>query len=490
MKTIDAPPQAKILIESMRDIGYTLETALADVVDNSISAGARNISIHVDSTSSSPKLAISDDGSGMTRIELIEAMRLGSKHPRDARRASDLGRFGLGMKTASFSQCRRLTVVARVEGITSAAVWDLDEIEAANNWALGIVTDYDAVPFIEELGAVGVLVVWEKLDRAVELGGSNEARRDFVHRVDEARSYLELVFHRFLAPDGRLKKVTMSINNSALVAYDPFHSTHPATQRGETEVIGVGKQQVEVTPFALPHHNNVSPEDWEHYGGKAGYLKNQGFYLYRARRLIVFGTWFHLARQSEITRLARVRVDIPNGLDAEWHVDVKKASARPPLQVRERLKAVIAQLAAPAKRVYVRRGARLHGSAVSLWDRVQRDNQIIYAVNLESPLIKEFVGELNRELAEAFARLMRAVGAGLPLDAIFADLASSPESVAVEALDPETLEHLLKVSLDRISLMNGDRGQAIDLLQRTEPFRSNWDATERLLELHADRMGT
>jgi hypothetical protein len=423
MTGISAPPRAAILIESMRDIGYTLETALADVVDNSISAGAKRISIGVNTTTPPLNLGIADDGRGMTKEELVQAMRLGSRHPKETRAKTDLGRFGLGLKTASFSQCRKLTVVSRHLGETHALAWDLDEIEKSDSWTLQEVNDHAKIPFIKLLGENGVLVVWEKLDRAVENESTTTGRQEFIHRISEAGEHLELVFHRFLEPEAREGKVKIFINNTELVAFDPFHAKHSATMKSPPETITLSGFDVTVTAYTLPHHNNVSREEWDKYAGKAGYLRNQGFYLYRARRLIVHGTWFGLARQTEITRLARVRIDMPNGLDASWQVDVKKASARPPIQVRERLKTLIAGLGAPARRVYERRGARLHGNAIALWQRLQVDGQIRYALNRGSPPIEQFKKTLGEEQQRTFERLLTAMSAGLPMEALWADWA-------------------------------------------------------------------
>jgi signal transduction histidine kinase len=136
MTIVEAPPKASILIESMRDIGYTLETALADVIDNSIASGATIIDIHVDTISPQMRIAVIDNGCGMTKAQLLDAMRLGSRHPREARQSTDLGRFGLGLKTASLSQCRRLTVAARKDGQTSVATWDLDHVQRHDSWSL------------------------------------------------------------------------------------------------------------------------------------------------------------------------------------------------------------------------------------------------------------------------------------------------------------------------------------------------------------------
>ncbi|MFO0448050.1 MAG: ATP-binding protein [Pseudomonadota bacterium] len=481
-RPINAPPKAAILIESMRDIGYSLETALADVVDNSITAGARDIHILVDTTSPEVAIGVVDDGHGMTEDELIEAMRLGSRNPLAPRKSRDLGRFGLGLKTASFSQCRRLTVVARKRGETTVATWDLDLVAKADEWSLQISNDASNVPFIKHLGSEGALVVWERLDRAVEQTQTTAGRKHFVRRVDETARHLELVFHRFLAGEPGLTKVSMRINELPLKPFDPFHSAHPATIRGPTETVQVNGHEVAITAFTLPHHRNVTEAEWERYAGPAGYLKNQGFYLYREKRLIINGTWFGLARQMELTKLARVRIDMPNGLDADWHVDVKKAWARPPLQVRTKLETLIATLGSPSRRIFTGRGQKLYSAGEQVWQRVQQNNSIVYRLNGDSPVLAAFRETLPTELKSAFDRAMQAASAALPMDAIYADLASSPESVRGEPLDDETLGAMLKVTVQSLRAMGLDEDTIRQTLRVSEPFRSSWDRSEELLE--------
>lgn len=481
MPLIEAPPKASILIESMRDIGYSLETALADVVDNSISAGARSVHVLVDALGSEPSVGILDDGRGMSRAELLEAMRLGSRNPHASRPRHDLGRFGLGMKTASFSQCRRLSVVTRRGNETAAAIWDLDHVAREDRWSLIEPDDWRTVPFTDRLEGDGCLVVWERLDRAIEQSGGDRGRQQFINRVDDARSHLQLVFHRYLGAESGVPRVRILLNELPLKPFDPFHSAHPATMRGQTERIRVGDDHVEITPFTLPHHRNVARQQWEEYAGTGGYLRSQGFYLYRAHRLIVHGTWFGLARQTELTKLTRVRIDIPNTLDEAWHVDVKKASARPPLQVRDRLRSLILEIGAPSRTIYTRRGVRLHDARLPIWQRAQENNAIVYRLNPENPVIQRFAGRLPESLRGEFAQLVQAISAGLPMDGIFADLAASPESVKAEAVDADTLRNLLVISWAGFVEHGFDTDQIPELLGRVEPFRSNWDQTEALI---------
>lgn len=466
----------------MRDIGYSLETALADVVDNSITAGARDVHILVDTTSPDVAIGVVDDGHGMTEEELIEAMRLGSRSPLAPRKTRDLGRFGLGLKTASFSQCRRLTVVARRKGTTAVATWDLDLVATRNEWSLQVSNDASSVPFIQHLGSEGALVVWERLDRAVEQTQTPAGRKHFVRRVDETARHLELVFHRFLAGEPGLPKISMRINELPLKPFDPFHSAHPATMRGPSEPVPVNGHEVTITAFTLPHHRNVTEAEWERYAGAAGYVKNQGFYLYREKRLIIHGTWFGLARQTELTKLARVRIDMPNGLDADWHVDVKKAWARPPLQVREKLETLIATLGAPSRRIYTGRGQKLYSAGEQVWQRVQQNNAIVYRLNSESPVLSAFRETLPATLQPAFDRALQAASAALPMDAIYADLASSPESVRGERLDDEALEAMLRVTVNSLRAIGHDEEMIRQMLRLSEPFRSSWDRSEDLFD--------
>ena len=195
-------PRASALIESMRDIGYTLRTAVADIIDNSIAAGARRIELLADTDSEDPLIGILDDGLGMSQEELLEAMRPGTRSPLEGRDAADLGRFGLGLKTASFSQCRRLTVATCRNGSLSAAVWDLDTVAARDEWLVEIPDVNAALPWLDRLTADGTLVVWQKLDRLTGWK-ANDDQKNLVRQLDDTASHLEFVFHRFPIRGGR-----------------------------------------------------------------------------------------------------------------------------------------------------------------------------------------------------------------------------------------------------------------------------------------------
>jgi hypothetical protein len=325
-------------------------------------------------------------------------------------------------------------------------------------------------------------VVWEDLDRIFD-GTSKDAQSQLTSAVDAASEHLELVFHRFLAGEHGLPKVKIALNERLLKPFDPFHSNHPATIIGPIEQIKIGRLTVSVQSFTLPHHRKVTPAEWDRYAGRAGYQKNQGFYVYREKRLIISGTWFGLARQMELTKLARVRIDIPNKLDAAWKIDVKKASSHPPHQVRERLKRIIEPIIASSKRVYTSRGqVRATDSRLPVWNRLQNKNEIHYRLNPEHPVVESFRGRLPDELQGEFARILELAGSTLPVDALFADLGSTPEQVAGTAISDETLRHAVALTVERLSESGRSTDEITDMLRFAEPFRSNWGRTESYLK--------
>jgi hypothetical protein len=339
------PPHASMMFESLRNVGYSLETALADIIDNSITAGSANINIFIGNVGNERRVGILDDGSGMAMETLHEALRWGSKSPEQLRSERDRGRFGMGLKTAAFSQARRLTVVTRINGKTSAAAWDLDLIVAGNDWLLEIFDDISELPWVDELGPHGTLVILEKLDRLVNQDGTQLGEDDLTAQISETIEHLALVFHRFLSGEDRQKRIAMQLNYRPIEPFDPFNRDNVATWHGPEQSISTGDHLVNVQAFILPHEKAYSdPAEWRKYGTPEGYLRSQGFYVYRQRRLIIHGTWFRMARKKEETKLARVRVDMPNTLDMEWKIDVKKSSAQLPSAVRKELSTVIEQI--------------------------------------------------------------------------------------------------------------------------------------------------
>ena len=488
MRTHNAAPSALSFLESLRDIGYSLETAVADILDNSITAKSTKIQIYLNVIDKSAQIAIIDNGTGMTEEELIEAMRRGSKNPLESRAKDDLGRFGLGLKTASFSQCRRFTVVTRKANTLSAALWDMDYVaqQKKDEWTLQILEgdEIGGIPYIEQIPESGTLVLWEKLDRLQDATECTKLEDHLYESFDAVRKHIELIFHRFLEGEGSYKKVCITINGEHLQPFDPFNSKNKATIHLQEEIIKVRGAPVKIQPYVLPHHKKTTAAEWTKYGGDAGYLKNQGFYVYRAGRLIIYGTWFRLAKQTELTKLSRVRVDMPNELDHLWKIDVKKASAQPPLVVRERLKKIIDRIGGASNRVYTQRGRRLLDPTVhAIWSRRVDKNEITYEVNPQHPAVQGFYELLDEEQSQRFESLLKVFGEYLPIDSLFHDVAGQAENVVTGTCDEASIKSLLELTCRLYRQQDPDISsqKIIEYLKKTEPFKSNYSITESLL---------
>ena len=239
--------------------------------------------------------------------------------------------------------------------------------------------------------------------------------------------------------------------------------------------------EVVIQPYTLPHHSKVSPAEWERLGGDEGYLKNQGFYVFRERRLIIHGTWFGLARQTELTKLTRVRVDVPNSLDHAWRIDVKKSSVQLPPVVRRDLRRIAEGIVSPSKRIYTQRGRQLvEDSLIPIWTRIQDKGSISYNVNTDHPALKSFQSTLEPELRTAFLRIVEMTGASLPLDTLMADFASDPNSLSGAASE-EALRHYVTTTYAALRENGQSLDEIKDMMQMAVPFRSNWDDTLRIL---------
>lgn len=484
----DATPHAAALIEGLRDIGHSLETAISDIIDNSIAAGAHYIQIITEAYSDEPYIAIVDDGWGMTENELIAAMRPGSRNPLASRDGLDLGRFGLGLKSASFSQCRRLTVVSRKSEQASAAIWDLDDVAERNEWAVQLPDSVAGIPAVEHLGPTGTLVLWHKLDRLTGGYSNNTSKRAEIinQRIAETERHLRLVFHRFMEGATPLH---ILLNGRTLQPLDPFARKNPATIADPEERLPLKRDgmsslrnDVEIQSYTLPHHKQMNKTDWDDIGGPEGHLKSQGFYLYRGKRLILHGTWFSLCRQSELTKLSRVRIDIPNSMDADWKIDVKKSSAQLPPAVRDRLKKVIERIQAGSKRTYCKRGQKLvNHERLPMWHRVQANGQICYRPNTDHPAFSDFAESLPQELRRGFFNCITLVGASLPIETLHADMAGTAEQIVSDRVDEDTLVQAVQSTLSFLMRNGKNISEIISLMKDVDPFRSAWGDTQRIV---------
>jgi hypothetical protein len=358
---VDVPPSAARLTGSLRDIGYDFHTAVADLVDNSIAAGARQVDVSIVFDPNASYVLISDDGEGMTPQELLEALRFGSR--REYAR-HDLGRFGLGLKTGSFSQCRRLTVVsrhARNRPICHVRTLDLDFIERADSWAVLQDEDSDAIDqAIRRLQERrGTVVVWEKLDRVLpeRYAESGWGRRRLTSLATKTAEHLSMVFHRFIAGNHGLDSVIISVNDEKLQAWDPFARDEPNTLEVDPEIFEVeteyGSSDITFRGYVLPPRDKFStPERFERMSGPLKWNRQQGLYIYRANRLVQFGSWNGLRGIDEHTKLARASIDFDTDLDETFQINVAKMSVVLPATLKNMLERPIHDLCVRADAAY------------------------------------------------------------------------------------------------------------------------------------------
>lgn len=444
-KFIDHSPSPGSHIKTLMRIGYTLNSAVADVIDNSVTAGARNIEVYAPPGMDDPIISIIDDGFGMGLEELTANMRIGCKDPDAERSKGDLGRFGSGMKTASFSQARQLTVVTRKEGHPLvAARWDIDEVEKTDSWCLEIF-GADEVDQIQGLGenfpeGSGTQIIWSKLT-CLEVGSHAQNRDvELASRLSELKAYIALHFHRFMSGAG---KRVFKLNNTTIKPIDPFMTGERGYQEGPSEKLRCKGGHIVIQTHVLPHFKNMNPERLEELGGADGIAQQQGLYIYREKRLISAGGWLGMARNSQLGALARVQVDIPSALDNDWSTDVKKASLQMPPRVKRELRKFLADPVKRSKRIHRYRGRQ--DVANNFWKICEDENTkiITYQIDTDNDLLSSLVQNIDRDERSMLVDYLKQLAANLPINHIYEKMAERPRDVNQEAADMAALEAML-----------------------------------------------
>ncbi len=386
----EVAPNPGDLVESLRDFGYTLPSALADLVDNSLTAGARSINVSIQANGPQSYIAVVDDGCGMDQRTLVEAMRMGTKGPLTTRSEGDLGRFGLGLKTASLSQGRCVTVVTKAAGAEPLIRrWDISHIRYSGKWELLEGATDVAAPFVRTIAEMrsGTAVVIEDLDRATYLKvAGNDLKQHLGRSLDAIQHHLAMTFHRFIE-DG----VTISLGSTALAAWDPF--LKKLSTKLPTERFSLLGRFIDIVPYVLPHHGNLTDDEHSAASGPNGWNAHQGFYLYRSKRLIVPGSWLNVnLRKEEHFKLARIQVDLPNSLDSEWQLNVTKSHVAAPAGLRDEFARVARNVRSQAAEVYRFRGER-HAPADApphrfVWKRHETKGAIRYRIDRTHPVVQ------------------------------------------------------------------------------------------------------
>lgn len=468
-----AEPEPAALVESLRAFGYSLRTAIADLIDNSISAGAKAVWLRFAWDGAGSWISIRDDGHGMSEEELVTAMRPGSKNPLEERPPRDLGRFGLGLKTASFSQCRRLSVISKRVNLPSAArCWDLDYISDCSQWRL--LKEFDQAHADGLAGtSCGTIVVWQKMDRVTGNTRTDDdtAYRHFLEAIDQVKEHLAMVFHRFLEKPNGLK---IRVNDRSVEPWDPFLKKENATQQLPLEELHFENQTIRIAPYVLPHQSKIPSEIHRQAAGPAGWNAQQGLYIYRNERLLVPGDWLGLGFQKEEHhKLARIQVDLPNSLDSDWQIDVKKSRARPPGPLRADLKRIAKATRERAVEIYRHRGKvtarRSSHKHVFLWEQKSRHGKYFYAINRNHPAIEEALRTAGKDTVEPLLRILEET---VPAGFINVTSSEQPESFAApfEHCTYDSVKGMIETLYTSFIISGCSHDDAVARLLSIEPF--------------------
>lgn len=450
-----AKPNPKSTINSYRSFGYNLATAIADIIDNSISANATEINIEYNWNGQDSYILISDNGRGMTKDELVLAMTPGSKDPEEERTENDLGRFGMGLKVASFSQCKRLTCISKTEKQDiQKRCWDIDFINDENEWQL---LDYISdVKFLNDINkySSGTIVLWEKLDRIVGKADYNNEyiKNAFYQEMINVKEHLSLVFHKFIES----KQIKILFQLDIIEPYNPFLlNLNPKPEMGQSEKFG----NVEITYFILPHMSEIKKSDYESSGGSLGWFQQQGFYIYRGNRLLVAGDWLGLEKKRDFSKLARIAVNFTNENDFNWNLDIKKSTATPPIEIRKELSRIAKIAILKSAKIYNWRGQKIISdnrlsTFEPLWiDEKTRDGFKKYKINRHHPIIQALLDEKNK----LTSKVLKLLEDNVPIELILSNQNEDPSFHELEKQSIQPSDELISMAVEiyKINTLNG-----------------------------------
>ena len=471
-------PKADSLMGSMRSIGYTFESAIADIIDNSISAHAKNIQLSFPTEASNCFVSIMDDGVGLTEDELFNAMRYGSTACEETRSDDDLGRFGLGLKAASLSQCKILSVVSKKDGRTTAFQWNYNHILMSGEWDLIILPEKEqrSLPNYDVFNnqANGTLVVWQDFD-VIDKATNGQIFTTLCAYKETVSDYVSLIFHRFL----NNHSLSIKLNQLNIEGQDPFLDTKKEKVTRQ-KVINLAikdsngiERIVKVQPVILPFYKDLTKKDIKLLGGDENLRTKQGYYIYRNDRLIIWGTWFGLQR-GELTKNARIRVDFPNSLDDIWKIDIKKQNASIPLQIRNSLKRAVTEAMNLSVKQQTHRGrkANVDEKIDYIWSRIQcRDNQYAYEINRDSQFLNLIKQKLSDDDMDYLEMFIEEVERNLPVQQIYIDRANN-EYTENEVDDRDSDLKQKAIIMIQTALKYGSKplNEIIKVIMSSEPF--------------------
>lgn len=425
----DALPDPEFLIKSIAEQGYSLETALADLIDNSIAASARKAEILIDTTSEPFMLFLADDGYGMDLIQLKQAMKFPSSSPEDQRKADDLGRFGLGLKTASFSQTRHFTVLSRKKGqkAYSGRSWNVEVLQK-KQWKIVVESEAEINRLVDKYQKLSsgflngyddfqpnTIVIWRGLHKFESYLNEAERGTELKRQITQTTTkYLSLVFHRFL--ESSVRQLSIRINNSQISGFNPFPSSQPDFRKLEPVRKQFKSDNLRIEGYVLParslDESKIEGSVWVQQDRSLTDM--EGLYIYRGERIILHGGWNGLIKRNPRLQLARLRINIGNSVDHLFHLNVAKSSINIPPDLRIAFIRYLSELKTEAEREYYNRGIRKISVArekplASLFVRTPSDRGMLLEINNDFPIVKILLKEVTAEQRKGLSVLFQMI---------------------------------------------------------------------------------
>jgi|GEM_PF-325413 len=470
-----ATPFAEYLIKSIAEQGYSLETSLADLIDNSVTAGATRIEILINTENTPFTLFLADDGHGMSEEILKKCMHFPSASLEDGRNINDLGRFGLGMKTASFAQTRRLTVISRAgaDNQYAARTWDVEYLRKKQEWRIIINTEkeinallaaYSALSsgFLNEFNdyTPNTIVVWQGLYKFEEyLDGEDKSNSLKTQITETTTEYLSLVFHRFM--ERLTNPLSIRVNNTRVKSFNPFPTNHPDLRLIESKQKSIKDDVIKLEGFVLPSRSMDESKDlinpWT--TKSKGLLDMEGLYIYRADRIILLGGWNGIIRKSTRLQLARLRVEVGNKVDHLLHLNVAKSQITIPYDLKIGFLKYMSELKDQAEKEYHNRGIRKISSKKTdslplLFDRKASSKGSLLEINDDFPLVKKIMENLDEDHKKTFIILNKMIN-----NTVNKIRQTHEEKVFVELDEVKEVESSLKNTI--LTLLNGGTDKEI-----------------------------
>ena len=471
----DFTPNPINLLESNRSLGYSIEEAVADLIDNSITAEARKISFILSWNNGKPLFALVDDGKGMTNEELVRSFRLGSSNPLEEREENDLGRFGFGMKTASLSQSRSFIVMSKSKNqqMISRSL-DLDFLsKLQGKWVLKKLENHELLEYdnsIIEKGH-GTVVLWNNWDRAPK------KYDDFISLTDKISNYISVCFHRYIE-----KGVKIYCDQILLKPFSPIPKGEGAEENSKISLSN--NKDATQTAYVLQHPKKWA-EDYEssfsfnEFRLFEGFERQQGIYIYRCDRLLTpKGGWLGVLKSGNSAKLARVVIDYPNSADSLWSLDITKTNAKIPYEFKREIESFVKKTRIASVKKIVRGIKETKKSIVSYKDAyIWKENKnketkgLSYKINQNHPFFISIINEKKVE-KKILNEMLELISEHLPIQKIITDSDEDPSQhdKVVPRQKLNSTEILIAKKIFEIQMSDSTKQNAIKYLLSIEPY--------------------